>query len=132
MLAGDPLDDADRAPWLDRVAGWIEERVQSGKNGVIACSALKRAYRDRLRAAYPHITFVLLAPSAAVLRKRIRARKGHFMPPSLLNSQLRTLEKPDASERALTIKGNVDVEQACLQVLTWLVSPHHAGATGKH
>jgi carbohydrate kinase (thermoresistant glucokinase family) len=131
MLAGEPLDDADRAPWLDRVAGWIEERVQSGKNGVIACSALKRAYRDRLRAAYPHATFVLLAPSAAVLRKRIRARKGHFMPPSLLNSQLRTLEKPDASERALTIKGNVDVEQACLQVLTWLVSPHHAGAAVK-
>jgi carbohydrate kinase (thermoresistant glucokinase family) len=122
MLSGEPLDDADRAPWLDRVADWIEDRVQLGKDGVIACSALKHAYRDRLRAAYPNVTFVLLAPSEAELRKRIRARKGHFMPPSLLSSQLRTLERPDASERALVIKGKVDLEEACLQTLTWLTS----------
>jgi carbohydrate kinase (thermoresistant glucokinase family) len=89
---------------------------------------LKNAYRDRLRAAYPDATFVLLSPGEAVLRKRIRARKGHFMPPSLLSSQLRTLEKPDASERALTIKGKIEIEEACLQVLTWLAAPGMPGA----
>lgn len=128
MLAGKPLNDDDRAPWLDRVADWIEDRVQTGNDGVIACSALKHAYRDRLRAAYPDVAFVLLAPDETVLRRRIRARKGHFMPPSLLTSQLRTLEKPDASECALTIKGKVDVEEACLQVLMWLVAPDMPGA----
>ncbi len=92
MHAGEPLDDADRAPWLDRVAAWIETRARSGRPGVIACSALKHAYRDHLRAAYPDLAFVLLAPSEATLRRRIAARKGHFMPPSLLTSQLRTLE----------------------------------------
>jgi len=123
MLSGKPLNDADRAPWLARVADWIEARAELGQNGVIACSALKHAYRDRLRKAFPDVSFVLLAPSEAVLRKRIRARKGHFMPPSLLRSQLKTLEIPDASERALTIKGNVDVEDATLQALTWFASP---------
>ncbi|WP_414694225.1 gluconokinase, partial [Oxalicibacterium sp.] len=92
MQSGEPLTDADRAPWLDRVADWIGSQAAEGKNGVIACSALKRAYRDRLRKAYPNIIFVLLAPSETELRKRLRARKGHFMPPSLLRSQLRTLE----------------------------------------
>ena len=132
MLSGEPLDDADRAPWLDRVGDWIENRAQSGENGVIACSALKHAYRNRLRASYPQVTFVLLAPTEATLRKRLRARKNHFMPPSLLSSQLRTLERPDASERALTISGNVDVEEACLQVLTWLTSPGMPGADPEH
>ena len=123
MRAGEPLTDDDRAPWLDRVAGWIAERAAAGERGVIACSALKHAYRDRLREGYDKAAFVLLAPNQAVLRRRIGARKGHFMPPSLLTSQLRTLERPDASERALTIEGNVDVDEACLQTLAWLTAP---------
>jgi carbohydrate kinase (thermoresistant glucokinase family) len=120
MRSGEPLNDDDRAPWLDRVADWITQRTKAGERGVIACSALKRAYRRRLREACPKLAFVLLAPSEAVLRGRIGARKGHFMPPSLLTSQLRTLEYPDATERALTIEGNADLGEACLQVLAWL------------
>lgn len=129
MQAGIPLTDADRSPWLDRVADWIAQQARAGKNGVIACSALKRAYRDRLRASHAGLRFVLLAPDEAVLRKRMLARTGHFMPPSLLDSQLRTLERPTAAECALTIEGDVNVQEACLQVLAWLASPHIAGAT---
>ncbi|MDB5846467.1 MAG: glucoamylase, partial [Rhodoferax sp.] len=122
MSAGEPLDDDDRAPWLDRIAGWIERRARTGRPGVIACSALKHAYRDRLRAAYPGVAFVLLAPTEPELRKRLAARKGHFMPPSLLKSQLRTLERPTDAEHALTLKGTVDLEEACLRTMVWLVS----------
>src|SRR3546814_14558496 len=111
MLSGKPLNDADRAPWLDKVADWIWERVEAGENGVIVCSALKKKYRDRLRKAYPDLAFALMAPSEKTLRKRIRDRTGHFMPPSLLNSQLRTLEKPDASERAHTVKSEGRTEE---------------------
>ncbi|VWX62997.1 Trehalase [Burkholderiales bacterium 8X] len=122
MKAGVPLTDEDRGPWLDRVAAWIGKRARAGERGVVACSALKRAYRDRLRAAHPDLYFVLLAPSDAVLHARIGARKGHFMPPSLLASQLRTLERPDDSERALTIEHPVDVDESCLQTLAWMLS----------
>jgi carbohydrate kinase (thermoresistant glucokinase family) len=120
MRAGEPLNDDDRAPWLDRIAAWMSERARAGKRGVVACSALKAIYRDRLRAGYANTAFVLLDPGEAVLRRRMGARKGHFMPPSLLTSQLRTLERPDASEDALTIEGDIEVGEACLQALVWL------------
>ena len=120
MAAGEALDDHDRAPWLDRVADWLDTRARTGRPGVIACSALKHAYRDRLRQAYPEVAFVLLDPGEAVLRRRIRQRKGHFMPPSLLTSQLRTLERPTRTERALTLTGEMDVGEACLQTMVWL------------
>lgn len=123
MRAGHPLDDEDRAPWLDRVAAWLADRAKAHEHGVMACSALKKAYRDRLRAGYPGLAFVLLSPGEAVLRKRIGARKGHFMPASLLTSQLRTLEWPDRTERALVIEGDVEIEEACLQALAWLALP---------
>jgi len=122
MAAGQPLDDADRAPWLDRVADWIAQRSAAGEGGVITCSALKRAYRDRLRAARADLAFVLPDPPEAVLRARIAGRRGHFMPPSLLDSQLRTLERPAADERALAITGEPDAEAALAQVERWLLS----------
>lgn len=87
MAAGIPLDDEDRWPWLDAVAARLAER-----HVVIACSALKRAYRDRLRAAAPDTVFVHLTGSPELLQERANARPGHFMPASLLRSQLDTLE----------------------------------------
>lgn len=92
MTAGIPLDDADRAPWLDAVG----ERLAASPV-VIACSALRRAYRDRLRAAAPDVAFVLLDGSPALLEGRLTARE-HFMPASLLASQLATLERPTPDE----------------------------------
>jgi len=96
MAAGIPLDDADRGPWLDAVAGVLE-----GDPVVVACSALKRRYRDRLRRAAPDLVLIYLHGTAEVLSARIEGRKGHFMPASLLQSQLDALEEPGPGEEVL-------------------------------
>lgn len=96
MAAGIPLDDADRAPWLDRVAAELAARPC-----VVACSALKRAYRDRLRAAAPDLALVFLDGDPATLAERVGARSAHFMPVSLLDSQLATLEPPTPDEQPI-------------------------------
>jgi len=114
MTAGRPLDDADRAPWLVRVGAWLAAHEDGG---VIACSALKRRYRDRLRRSAPDALFVLLDPSPDVLRARDGARTGHFMPASLLDSQLATLERPDPDERAIVIVNDGTIEEAVEAVL---------------
>jgi gluconokinase len=87
MHSGIPLDDADRAPWLDAVGAWL-----AAHDGVMSCSALRRAYRDHLRAFAPGAFFVQLNVDHARLQARLDAREGHFMPSSLLRSQLATLE----------------------------------------
>ncbi|WP_191283314.1 gluconokinase [Pseudolysinimonas yzui] len=97
MAAGIPLTDADRAPWLDRIAAELDRPV------VITCSALKRSYRDRLRAAAPDLVLVYLHGSPELLAARMAQRDGHFMPPSLLESQLATLEEPSADEDAIPV-----------------------------
>ncbi|MGO4615019.1 gluconokinase [Nocardia sp. 2YAB30] len=101
MAAGTPLDDADRAPWLDAVAVWMADHTERG--GVVSCSALKRSYRDRLRAAVPDAFFVHLAAPQTELARRLTGRRGHFMPPSLLDSQLAALEPLAADENGITI-----------------------------
>lgn len=102
MAAGQPLDDTDRLPWLQRVAGWIENQLAQGRPGVITCSALKRNYRDLLRR--PGVVFVHLTGGPEMLRRRLEARLDHFMPTWLLDSQLHTLEPPDPDEAALTVQ----------------------------
>lgn len=97
MRRGEPLDDADRAPWLDAVAA----RMRALPAAVVACSALRERYRARLRVR-PDVRFVFLDVPRAELERRLTERKGHYMPPSLLPSQLDTLERPDD---ALTIDG---------------------------
>jgi gluconokinase len=106
MRAGIPLDDADRAPWLDALA----EALQSPANSpvVLACSALKEIYRDRLLAAAPDLILVFLNSDPALIRQRMEERADHFMPASLLESQLRTLEAPE-NALCLDIAEPVDV-----------------------
>lgn len=106
MAAGIPLDDADRAPWLDAVAAWMAER--SGQGGVVSCSALKRAYRDRLRAAVPDAFFLHLAAPRDELAHRLASRRDHFMPLSLLDSQLAALEPLSGDERGETVDATRD------------------------
>jgi gluconokinase len=96
MTAGIPLTDADRRPWLDRVSGVIDVWLRERQSGVLACSALRRAYRDRLRR--PGVLIVQAWAPPEVLRARLRHRSGHFMPASLLDSQLATLEAPAPDE----------------------------------
>jgi len=101
MSAGQPLTDDDRWPWLDRIAAWIQLHTQSGRPGIITCSALKRSYRDRLRG--PGVVFVHLSGSKEQIQDRLGRRLNHFMPPSLLDSQLQTLEPLGADERGIVI-----------------------------
>jgi gluconokinase len=100
MAAGIPLTDADRAGWLRALATRIGTAKQAGNGLVVACSALKRSYRDILRAAAKDLTFVYLRGSKDLLADRLANRSGHFMPATLLDSQLATLEEPGADESA--------------------------------
>ena len=94
MHRGEALTDADRAPWLRALRACIDELAASGCSAVVACSALRQAYRNVLAAGRPEVVFVHLTAPAALIRERLRGRRGHFMPPGLLASQLATLEEP--------------------------------------
>ena len=107
MAAGHPLDDDDRRPWLARIREWIDERLAAGESGIVTCSALKRRYRDVLRgdgqSPAGDVVFVYLHGTRDQLLARLTARQGHFMPPSLLDSQLADLQLPQADESAVQI-----------------------------
>ncbi|MCG2620903.1 gluconokinase [Arthrobacter sp. I2-34] len=103
MASGHPLTDEDRWPWLEKVAAWIEGRLDAGKNGVITCSSLKRSYRDVLNRRGTGVVFVYLQGSQETIAARLAVRRGHFMPPALLASQFETLEEPQPDEPHLTI-----------------------------
>ncbi|MGV9455759.1 gluconokinase [Streptomyces sp. NPDC003635] len=101
MSAGTPLDDEDRWPWLDAIGTWAHGRA--GLGGVVSSSALKRSYRDRLRAAAPGVVFVHLAGDRALIETRMRQRQGHFMPTALLDSQFATLQPLQADEAGVVV-----------------------------
>jgi carbohydrate kinase (thermoresistant glucokinase family) len=96
-----PLDDADRQPWLQRIGEQIDTWRAAGSAGLITCSALKHRYRDDLIEDRPNLWFVYLKGSKELIRARLAKRKGHFMPPALLDSQFADLEEPVAGERVL-------------------------------
>ena len=103
MRKGHPLTDEDRWPWLDCLRKQIEQVLSAGENAVLACSALKRAYRDRLRVS-DEVKFVFLRGDYALVEKQLRSRHGHFLNPALLRSQFADLEEAGPDEDALTIK----------------------------
>lgn len=103
MAAGIPLTDEDRYGWLHALAGRLAQARLAGTGAVLACSALKRAYRDILRAGAPSLRLVFLSGDRGVLAERLAARRGHFMPASLLESQLATLEAPTPDEGAWVV-----------------------------
>jgi gluconokinase len=111
MTAGHALDDEDRRPWLDALGNWLASHPDGA---VLSCSALKRAYRDRLRDFCPDLEFVHLHGERAVIERRQSSRPGHFMPASLLDSQFATLEPLAADERGLL----VDVDQSVDAIVT--------------
>jgi gluconokinase len=102
MASGQPLTDEDRWPWLDTVASWIFEHILAGTPGIITCSALKRTYRDVLR--QKNVTFVHLTGSKDQIERRLTARLDHYMPASLLDSQLAALEPPEQDENTLLVE----------------------------
>ena len=103
MSAGTPLTDADRWPWLHAIAAVIDTWRAEGTNGIVTCSALKRAYRDILIGPRPDVRLVFLAGDKPLIAARMAARTGHFMPPALLDSQLATLEPPGPDENPLVV-----------------------------
>jgi gluconokinase len=121
MSAGRPLADDDRWPWLDRLARAVGGVRARDESAVAACSALRRSYRDRLRAAIPGPTrFILLDPALDELQRRLHRRTGHYMPPSLLGSQLATLERPGKDEAAMALTARGSPEELCVAALAWL------------
>lgn len=131
MAAGHPLDDADRWPWLDAVGEWIRGRAGTC-GGVIAASSLKRAYRDRLRAAAPRAVFVHLTGERPLIEERMAARKGHFMPTTLLESQFATLEPLQDDELGVTVEVSgspEEVTERALAALRPLCAPETEGTS---
>jgi gluconokinase len=108
MTAGVPLDDNDRWPWLDRVATALNA-ASSSAGAVAACSALRRAYRDRIRAAVgPRLRFVYLEATPELMRARVAGRRGHYMPASLVDSQFAALEPPNGESDVVTMPADAD------------------------
>ena len=104
MAAGHALTDDDRAPWLAKVADWVDARLDAGESGVITCSALKRSYRALIARHGAHVEFVYLHGSRELIASRLAGRHGHFMPSTLLDSQFATLEEPGPDEPAIRVE----------------------------
>lgn len=125
MSAGTPLDDDDRAPWLETIGQWLAERAGTG--GVISCSALRRRYRDVLRHAAPTVAFVHLDGAPDVIRRRVAGRPGHFMPPELVASQFATLERLDPDEHGVVL----DLDQPVNDLVATYLARYHTPSTGE-
>jgi carbohydrate kinase (thermoresistant glucokinase family) len=120
MKSGQPLDDADRVPWLAAIGAWLDARAKADEPCVVSCSALKRAYRQTLHGGRPQVEIVYLHGSQALIAQRLATRKGHFMPASLLASQFRDLEPPTPDEGALTVEIDQSVEAIVDEIINRL------------
>jgi gluconokinase len=120
MKEGIPLTDDDRWPWLHAIAAWIDKTRAAGACGVVGCSALKRRYRDILIGARTDVRLVYLKGSEQLIARRMAARHGHFMPPSLLASQFAALEEPGPDERPITVSIEPQPREIVAQILSLL------------
>lgn len=127
MSAGMPLDDEDRTSWLEAVGRSL---AACPAGAVASCSALRRRYRDRLRALVPGLRFVHLEGPRELLQARLAARRGHYMPATLLDSQLAALEPPEADEEAHVLAIDASPERIAEQAHTALTTPCHVAAAG--
>ena len=123
MSAGQPLTDEDRWPWLQAIADEIDRLSAAGQRAVVACSALKRSYRDILVHGRDDIRIVFLNGTQDLIADRLAARKGHFRPPGLLASQFRTLEPPQPDERPITVSIDAPVEAIVDDIIRQLKVP---------
>lgn len=117
MSSGTPLTDEDRKPWLAAIAAWIDDLRTNGGNGIVTCSALKRAYREVIVGDRPDVALVYLRGSRELIGQRMAARQHHFMPPALLDSQFATLEEPGADEKPLVVQVEASKEAIVAQVV---------------
>jgi gluconokinase len=117
MARGEPLTDEDRWPWLRLIGDWISERVSRGEPAVVACSALRRAYRDVLREGRPQVRFCHVLADPEVIEDRMGQREGHYMPASLLTSQLATLEDLEADEPGVVVRNEGSTAEVLARAL---------------
>jgi len=110
MKSGRPLDDADRAPWLEAIAAWIDAEAGKGAHSVLACSALKRRYREVLIDGRLFVRLVYLEGSRALIAERLAHRKHHYFPPDLLESQFAALEAPLSVEHPIVVDVSLPLE----------------------
>jgi gluconokinase len=129
MSAGHPLTDEDRWPWLQAIADEIDRVCKAGEQAVIACSALKRAYRDILVHGRNDVRIVFLDGSQQLIADRLAARKGHFMPPGLLASQFKTLEPPERNENPVTVSIDASVDAIVDDIIRRLGLPSAGSGT---
>ncbi len=124
MRSGQPLDDDDRWPWLRELASFIGEHELDARNLVVTCSALKRSYRDVLRAGHESVYFVHVDVARGELERRLRERRGHYMPPTLLDSQLATLEPLGPDEDGI----DLDIRHAPAQLVSAILASSRSTA----
>ena len=120
MKAGHPLDDADRAPWLAIIAEWVEARLHTGQNAIITCSALKHSYRNMIGNGKPGVQFVYLYADHATLEAHVNNRHHEYMPVTLLDSQLATLEPPTPDEHVIVVDVSGTLEHSVAEVIRQL------------
>jgi carbohydrate kinase (thermoresistant glucokinase family) len=123
MRRGEPLTDEDRAPWLAIVAEWVDARLATGAPGIITCSALKRSYRDVIAGNRPGVRLIYLHGDRGVLEQHVQGRHHEFMPPTLLDSQLETLEEPGEDEHAVQVDVAGTADQTVAAILGQLDLP---------
>ncbi len=120
MRAGHPLTDEDRAPWLAIIAAWIDQRLQAGEHGIITCSALKRSYRDLIAGGRPGVLVVYLHADRASLEQHVRGRHHEFMPTTLLDSQLATLQEPTPDEHSIQVEVSGPIDETVSAIVRQL------------
>ena len=120
MRSGIPLTDEDRLPWLRALADWVDARTAEGVSAVVACSALKRSYRDQLRAGRPAVQMVFLQVSRDELLRRLTSRHGHFFQRDLLDSQLAALEPPQPDEGVRMVLADDEAMRTAARVISLL------------
>ena len=132
IRAGIPLTDEDRWPWLRAIAAWMDERIALGESAVVACSALKRSYRDVLLVGRPEALLIFLAVDRDVLARRLAVRHGHFFPAQLLGTQFDVLEPPQPDEHAVTVAADGDPEDTVAAIIAIVrpVAGAHPGGSG--
>jgi carbohydrate kinase (thermoresistant glucokinase family) len=123
MRSGQPLDDADRQPWLEAVARWIDARLAAHEPGIITCSNLKRAYRKITVGSRKGVRLVFLKGDAHVIHDRIAKRRHRYMPPALLHSQFETLEEPAPDEHPVTVIVHCSLGETVTELLRRLAAP---------
>jgi ribose 5-phosphate isomerase A len=132
MQAGIPLTDPNRQPWLERVAAWIDDQRVKKQPGIITCSALKRSYRQIIVGDRPEVRLIYLRGSRDLIAQRLAGRSGHFMPASLLQSQIDTLEEPGPDEDPLTVDVKAPASQIAEEIIRLLGASATVGPSGMH